>query len=100
MNPTKLIFCILILFFRCSEGPPPEPLEPDLFVKIYTEAVIQTLSATKQDSLFYLKNALSKYEITLEEFDQNIEYYRGNPELWSNLFTKIAAELEVQKTKE
>ena len=100
MNQSNVIYFILILLAGCSDMPPPEHLEPDLFVRIYTEAIIQSLDPAKQDSLSHLNNALLKYEITKEEFDQNVAYYRGNPELWSDIFTKITAEFETRKAKE
>ncbi len=100
MNSTKLLLTIFTLFIGCYDEPPPERLEPDLFAKIYAEAVIQTLNPAEQDSLSHLNNALSKYEVSRERFDQNIEYYRSNPELWSDIFTKITAELEAQKPEE
>ncbi len=99
MNSTKLILTIFTLFTGCYDEPPPERLEPDLFAKIYAEAVIQTLNPA-EDSLSHLNNALLKYEGSRETLDQNIEYYRSNPELWSAIFTKIVAELEAQKSEE
>ena len=100
MNTARLIFLTFILFVSCSDGPPPDRLEPDLFAKIYAEAVIEILNPTEQDSLSHLNRALLKYEVTREVFDHNIEYYRNNPELWSDIFTKIAAELKAQKPEE
>lgn len=100
MNSTKLILTIFTLFIGCNDEPLPERLEPDLFAKIYAEAVIQTLNPTEQDSLSHLNNALLKYKVSRETFDQNIEYYRSNPELWVDIFTKITAELEAQKPEE
>ncbi len=100
MNSTKLILTIFTLFIGCNDEPLPEGLEPDLFAKIYAEAVIQTLNPTEQDSLSHLNNALLKYKVSRETFDQNIEYYRSNPELWIDIFTKITAELEAQKPEE
>ncbi len=97
---TGLLFLILTLLVGCSEEPPHGHLEPDLFAKIYVEAVIQTLNPTEQDSLFHLNRALLKYEVTRETFDKNIEYYRNNPDLWSDIFTKIVDELEAQKPEE
>ena len=82
---------------RCTDEPPSYRLEPDLFASIYTEAIIQTLNPTEKDSLSHLDTALLKYEVTRETFDQNIEFYRSDPELWSDLFTKIVAELEARK---
>ena len=100
MNSTKLILTIFTLFIGCYDEPLPEPLEPDLFAKIYAEAVIQTLNPAEQDSLSHLNNALLKYKVSRETFDQNIEFYRSNPELWIDIFTKITAELEAQKPEE
>jgi len=99
LNSTKLILTIFTLFTGCYDEPLPERLEPDLFAKIYAEAVIQTLNPA-EDSLSHLNNALLKYEVSRETFDQNVEYYRSNPELWSDIFTKITAELEAQKPEE
>lgn len=100
MKTTLLLFLILTLSVGCSNEPPADRLEPDLFAKIYAEAAIQTLSPTEQDSLFDLNRALLKYEVTRETFDKNIEYYRKNPNLWSDIFTKIVDELEAQKPEE
>ena len=97
---THALFLTFILFIRCSDEPPPDRLEPDLFAKIYAEAAIQTLNPAEQDSLSHLNSALLKYEVSRETFDQNIEYYRSNPELWIDIFTKITAELEAQKPEE
>jgi len=99
LNSTKLILTIFTLFTGCYDEPLPERLEPDLFAKIYAEAVIRTLNPA-EDSLSHLNNALLKYEVSRETFDQNVEYYRSNPELWSDIFTKITAELEAQKPEE
>ncbi len=100
MNTARLIFLTFILFMRCSDEPPPYRLQPDLFAKIYAEAIIQTLNPTEKDSLYHLNKALLKYEVTRETFDKNIEFYRSEPELWSDLFTKIVAELEAQKPED
>ena len=97
MNSAKLILMISTLFIGCYDEPLLERLEPDLFAKIYAEVVIQSLNPAEQDSLSHLNNALVKYEVSRETFDQNIEFYRSNPELWIDIFKKITAELEAQK---
>ena len=100
MNTARLISLTFILLMRCSDEPPPYRLQPDLFAKIYAEAIIQTLNPTEKDSLYHLNKALLKYEVTRETFDKNIEFYRSDPELWSDLFTKIVVELEAQKPED
>ena len=100
MNTARLISLTFIFFIKCSDEPPLYRLEPDLFAKIYAEAIIQSFNPAEKDSLSHLNSALLKYEVTRETFDQNIEFYRSNPELWSDIFTKIAAELEAQKTED
>jgi len=100
LNTARLISLTFILLMRCSDEPPPYRLQPDLFAKIYAEAIIQTLKPTEQDSLYHLNKALLKYEVTRETFDKNIEFYRSDPELWSDLFTKIVVELEAQKPED
>lgn len=89
---------IFILFPGCSEEPVPKHLEPELFAKIYSEAILESQNSAKEDSLAHLTEALDKFKVTRKEFEASIDYYKNNPVLWLEVFDKVVEDLEKKKT--
>jgi hypothetical protein len=91
----KLFFVVPLLIFLAScDDEPPIPQEK--FMEVYVDLLI--VQDTTTENPFNLDSVktlvLQKYNLTVEDYDSNINYLNAEPEKWMEFFDSATAYVE------
>ena len=91
--------CLLVLLQSCQESsiiPPPTLLPDSTLVKVMTDAFIlqsafrQTFGGVRDSmSEVYAQQLLTKYDITMDVYDENMRWLGRQPEKLDSIYAKI-----------
>lgn len=112
MKKLLLITIAACSFAACDNGTPSKHLPPDVMKKllmdVHTAEVYSTYhkdtvnkTATKNvDSLsLYYKSILEHYNITQEEFTENLAWYQHNPDNLDSVYTDLVTGITAMQAK-
>jgi hypothetical protein len=91
----KLFFVVppLIFLASCDDEP---PIPQEKFMEVYVDLLI--VQDTTTDNPFNLDSVktlvLQKYNLTVEDYDSNINYLNAEPEKWMEFFDSTTAYVE------
>ena len=92
------LFAVMIIpaVSGCDQ-PAEKSLDPVRLARAYTDLVFEPFDSTLADSAAQVRAVLERHEMTPEEFQYSLEFYRQNPEKWLEVFTEVQKEMEKRK---
>ena len=94
----KRLFLIMVIFvLGCSKSENTDsPKNKDLFFNVYQEYLEKLTADTSDPKLAptYLDSSLKHHQLSKQEFNEYLEYYKNNPEEFEQILEKINVRLK------
>ncbi len=94
----RLLFLLTIFFVSCTDD---KIIDEEKFVDIYSEVLLaQSASSSDPETTSKILEKVCKdFNVTLEQYNYTIDFYKLNVELWEIFFEKVVKKLEEKKLK-